>query len=196
MKTVLPLRRFFPILLLIVLLVAPPAGSAKEASPTPEKSITAALQPFVDRHELASAVTLVADKDRVLSLDAVGFADVAARKPLRTDALFWIASQSKPITAAALMILVDEGKVKLDDPVARYLPEFKDLWLAAYQDKEHVLLLRPKQTPTIRHLLSHTSGLPFKSALEKSTLDRWPLEVAARSYAMTPLLFEPGSKFH
>jgi CubicO group peptidase (beta-lactamase class C family) len=153
------------------------------------------LQPFVDRHELAGAVTLVADKDAVLSLDAVGYGDVAAGSPMRTDAVFWIASQSKPITATALMMLVDEGKVKLDDPVARYLPEFREVWLAVERDKDHVLLRRPGHRITVREILSHTSGLPFKSALEEPTLDRLPLSVAAGSYAMTPLQFEPGTSY-
>ena len=83
------------------------------------------------RGTLAGAVTLVATRDRVLSLDAVGYADIKANRPMRGDTVFWIASQTKPITAAALMMLVDEGKVKLDDPVTSYLPELKDLWLVA-----------------------------------------------------------------
>jgi CubicO group peptidase (beta-lactamase class C family) len=165
------------------------------AQDAPSKGVAAVLQPFVDRHELAGAVTLVADKDEVLSLDAVGYADVAAGASLRTDAVFWIASQSKPITATALMMLVDEGKVKLDDPVARYLPEFRDVWLAAEREPDHVLLRRPRHPITVREILSHTSGLPFKSALEEPTLDRLPLGVAAGSYAMTPLQFEPGAKY-
>src|SRR5271163_5024660 len=87
--------------------------------PPSSKAIVAALQPFVESQSLAGAVTLVADKDKVLSLDVVGFADIAAKKPMRPDSLFWIASQSKPITATALMMLVDEGKVRLDDPVEK-----------------------------------------------------------------------------
>ncbi len=71
----------------------------------------------MDDHTLAGAVTLVANKDKVLSLEAVGFADIAAKTPMRTDDLFWIASMSKAMTATALMMLVDEGKVNLDDPV-------------------------------------------------------------------------------
>ena len=86
------------------------------------KSLAAELQPLVDSHSLAGAVLLVADKDKVLSLDTVGFRDVAAKKPMPADAVFWIASQSKPITGTALMILVDEGKVKIEDPVEKYLP--------------------------------------------------------------------------
>src|ERR1700729_2591810 len=111
--------------------------------------IAAALQPFVDSHSLAGAVTLVADKDKVLALEAVGFADIAAGKPMRPDALFWIASQSKPITATALMMLVDEGKVNLDDPVEKYLPEFRGQWLAVEQDKDHVLLKKPGHPITV-----------------------------------------------
>ena len=95
-----------------------------------EGGIAAKLQPFVDSNTLAGAVTLVASKDKVLDLGAVGFADIAARKPMRTDCMFWIASMTKPITAAGVMILVDEGKVKLDDPVEKYLPEFRDQMVA------------------------------------------------------------------
>src|ERR1700734_2463543 len=86
---------------------APTRARAEDAASA--KSIAAALQPFVDRHALAGAVTLVADRDKVLSLEAVGYSDVKAGTPLHTDALFWIASQSKPITATAFMMLVDEG---------------------------------------------------------------------------------------
>src|SRR6516162_2460961 len=174
--------------------LAVPTATAQELAPS-SKKITAALQAFVDNHTLAGAVTLVADKEKVLSLDTVGFADVAAKKSLRPDALFWIASQSKPITAAALMILVDEGKVKIEDPVEKYLPEFKDLWLTVEQDKEHVLLKKPKQPITVRHILSHTSGMPFRSAMEQPTLDQLSLRNAVRSYVMTPLQTEPGSKY-
>src|SRR6516162_7568988 len=137
--------------------LAVPTATAQELAPS-SKKITAALQAFVDNHTLAGAVTLVADKEKVLSLEAVGFADVAAKKPLRTDALFWIASQSKPITATALMMLVDENKVKLDDPVEKYLPELRSMWVAVHQEPDLMLLRRPKRPITVRQVLSHTSG--------------------------------------
>ena len=159
------------------------------------KGIASGLQSFVDSHTLAGAVTLVASKDQVLSLEAVGWADIAAKRPMRTDCLFWIASQSKPITAAALMMLVDEGKVCVDDPVEKYLPEFKGQWLRVEQDKDHVLLKRPKHPITVKNVLSHTSGLPFKSPIEEPTLDLFPLSLRVRSYAMLPLEFEPDSKY-
>jgi CubicO group peptidase (beta-lactamase class C family) len=190
------LRKRLPVVLLLLAAASVgllPAG-AREPSAN-SKSLAAVLQPFVDDHSLAGAVVLVAVKEKVLALEAVGSADLAANKPMATDALFWIASQSKSMTAAALMLLVDEGKVKLDDPVEKYLPEFKGQWLAVYQDNDTVLLKKPKRPPTVRNLLSHTSGLPFSSAMERPTLDGLPLRDAVRSYAMTPLQFEPGSKY-
>ncbi len=168
---------------------------AQIAPSSREPRIAGGLHPFVDSSKLAGAVVLVADRDKVLALEAVGFADIAAKTPMRLDTLFWIASQSKPITATALMMLVDEGKVLLDAPVERYLPEFKDQWLAVERDKDHILLRKPKHPITVRNILSHTSGMPFKSALEEPTLDLLPLRVAVRSYAMTPLQFEPDSKY-
>ena len=91
----------------------------KPAQPTSRLSAT--LQPFVENHSLAGAVALVATKDKVLAIETVGFADIAARKPMKSDTLFWIASQSKPMTAAALMMLVDEGKVSLEETTVTQL---------------------------------------------------------------------------
>jgi len=155
-------------------------------------AIAAALQPFVDSHTLAGAVTLVADKDRVLALDTVGFADIAAKKPMTKDAIFWIASMSKPITATAFMMLVDEGKVSIDDPVEKYLPEFKGQQVAAGPDGK---LKAPAHPITVRNILSHTSGLPFKSPVETPTLDLFPLAERVKSYAKLALQFEPDSKY-
>ena len=175
--------------------VAASEGRAQVETPPRSSTIAAALQPFVERHELAGAVVLVADPQRVLCVETVGWTDIAGTKPMPPDALFWIASQSKPITAVALMMLVDEGKVALDDPVAKYLPEFQDVWLAADTAADHRLLKRPARPISVRDLLRHTSGLPFASALERPTLDQLPLRVAAGSYAMTPLEYEPGTKY-
>lgn len=158
-------------------------------------NLSDAVQPFVEKQELAGAVMLVADKEKVLASEAVGMADIAAGKPMRTDAMFWIASQSKPITAAALMILVDEGKVNVDDPVEKYLPQFKGQMFVAEKDEGHVLLKKPGHPITVKNVLSHTSGLPFSSAIEKPTLDRFPLADRVNSYAMLPLEFEPDTKY-
>ncbi len=129
---------------------------------------------------------LVASKDKVLGLEAVGYSNIAAKKAMRTDALFWIASQSKPMTATALMMLVGEGKVKLEDPVEKYLPEFKGQMVAMEQDQDYVLLKKPVRPITVREILSHTSGLSFASRVEPK-IDMHPL-------AATGKRFSQGSK--
>jgi CubicO group peptidase (beta-lactamase class C family) len=182
------------LLLAVAALIHNPCPAEPPAAASP-KCLAGVLQPFVDHHVLAGAVILVASKDKVLDLGAVGYADIAAKKPMRTDDLFWIASQSKPITATALMMLVDEGKVCVDDPVEKYLPEFKGQMVVAEQDQNHVLLKRPKHPITVKNVLSHTSGLRAISPVERPTLDLLPLRAAVKSYAMLPLLFEPDSKY-
>src|ERR1700687_3310475 len=141
----------------IALLLTSAVTGATTADAAGGEGITAALQPFVDRHVLAGAVTLVASREKTLSVQAVGFAEVAAKKRMSTDALFWIASQSKPMTATALMMLVDEGKVNLGAPVEEYLPEFKGQMLAIERDAEPVLLRKPAHPITVREVLNHTS---------------------------------------
>ena len=186
--------RFFWLLLVVftgITMMAPAPPAAAESPQT----LSAAVQPFVNNHTLAGAVMLVASSNQTLSLQAVGYMDIARQRPMRTDALFWIASQSKPITAAALMMLADEGKVNVNDPVEKYLPEFKGQWMTAEKDADHLLLKRPAHPITVRNVLSHTSGLPFSSPIEKPTLDLLPLAARVRSYAMLPLDFEPDSKY-
>jgi len=153
------------------------------------------LQPYIDKHELAGAVVVVADREKVLAYETVGWADIAASRPMAKDTLFWIASQSKAMTAVAVLMLVDEGKLALDDPVEKYLPEFRQQMLQVEKDPNHVLLKKPSHPITLREVLSHTSGLPFKSEMETPTLDGLPLAVAVRSYALTPLQTEPGTHY-
>src|SRR3954466_11446009 len=123
--------------IILALICIDARGDVVAAEPA---KIVSALQPYVEKQELAGAVALVADQDKVLACETVGYADVAAKKPMEKDSLFWIASQSKPITATALMMLVDEGKVNVDDPVEKYLPEFKGQMVISEKDAEHVLL--------------------------------------------------------
>ena len=177
-------------LLLAALLLALAAYPALADGPR----VAAALQPFVDDHKLAGAVVLVASPEGLLSLKAVGEADVAAKAPMTTDALFWIASMSKPMTASALMMLVDEGKVRLDDPVEKYLPEFRGQMVVAEKGGDRLVLKRPAHPITVRNILSHTSGLVGRSPLEDK-LDVLPLRIGAITYGLSPLQFEPGSKY-
>jgi CubicO group peptidase (beta-lactamase class C family) len=172
------------------------ADYAQAQPATTSESIAATVvQPYVEAHQVAGAVMLVADKEKVLSVETAGYADIEAKKPMRADSLFWIASQSKSITAAALLILVDEGKVNLDDPLEKYLPEMKSLRVKIEETPERTVLARPKHPVTVRQALSHTAGMPFKSEVETPYLDGLPLATAVRSYAITPLVYEPGSKY-
>jgi CubicO group peptidase (beta-lactamase class C family) len=178
------LHRSTPFLLLAMASIAQ-AGDSR---------ISDSVQPFVDRGVLAGAVTLVASPEKVLSLEAVGYSDVGSKIPLKTDALFWIASMNKPITATALMILVDEGKVKLDDPAEKYLPEFRGQLRFVDKSGDLVILKKPSKPITVRNLLSHTSGLVGRSPLE-GRLDTLSLREGVITYALSPLQFEPGSKY-
>ena len=192
MKLHLRSPRLAALLLAALPLSLAPFAPALSAAASP---ISAALQPFIEKEELAGAVALVATKDKVLAVEAVGFADRATKRPMKTDAVFWIASQSKPITAAAVMMLVDEGKLKLDDAVEKYLPEFKGQKFEAGKHAGTPVFQAPAHPITVREVLSHTSGLPFKSTNEQPTLDGLSLRDAVHSYAKTPLVSEPGTKY-
>jgi CubicO group peptidase (beta-lactamase class C family) len=152
--------------------------------PTPKiPAVSAAIENAIARHEIAGAVTLVATPEEILHYDANGLADIAAAKPMPPDAIFWIASMTKPLTAAAVLMLQDEGKLSVDDPVAKYLPELASL---KTPDGQPVRL-------TLHHLLTHTSGMPeatrdqYKSA--RKLADVIPF------YAGKTLSFVPGSKW-
>ncbi len=145
--------------------------------------IGVAMQEMVTKNEIAGAVTMVVAKDKLLHLESTGLADVAAKKPMTPDALFWIASMTKPITGTAVLMLQDEGKLHVADRVAKYLPEFSDL-------------KTPSGKPanlTITQLLTHTSGLGEAggaAAKEAKTLTEFvPLWLGA------PMQYEPGAKW-
>ena len=153
------------------------------AEPPKLPGVGAALQEQINRHEIAGAVTMVVSKDRVLHLETTGLADVAAHKPMQADTVFWIASMTKPITATAVLMLQDEGKLDVHDPVAKYLPEFANLKTPSGQPANLTLI----------QILTHTSGLGEAGgpvAREAKTLaDLVPLWLAA------PMQFEPGSRW-
>jgi CubicO group peptidase (beta-lactamase class C family) len=178
-----------PCCLLAGLLCACLSRGADAPSP-----IAAVLKPFVDRHVLAGAVALVATKDGVLCLEAVGWADIGAKKPMPADALFWIASQSKSITGAAVMMLVDEDKVRVEDPVARYLPEFEGQKYIVEENGERTVLGKLPRAVMLRDVLSHTSGLPFMSRAEPK-IDCLGLRESVIAAALSPLKFAPGTRY-
>ena len=153
------------------------------------------LEPFIDHGLIAGAVALAATKDEIIGLEAVGYADLETKRPMTTDSLFWVASMTKPMTATALMMLVDEGEVNVNDPVEKYLPEFKGQMFIAEKDDDHVLLKKPQHPIRVSEVLNHTSGLPFSVPIETPTFDMFRLRDAVHAYAATPLLFEPGTKY-
>jgi len=171
----IPARMAWPIAALLVtnLLAAPPKLPG----------VGAAMQEQIAKQEIAGAVTMVVTKNKVRHLEANGFADLAGQKPMRADTVFWIASMTKPVTATAVLMLQDEGKLNVHDPVAKYLPEFANLKTPSGQPAKL----------TIVQILTHTSGLGEASgsaAQQAKTLaDLVPLWLAA------PMQFEPGTKW-
>ena len=145
--------------------------------------VGAAMQEMMAKNEIAGAVTVVVAKDKLLHIESTGLADVAAKRAMTPDTLFWIASMTKPITGTAVLMLQDEGKLNVADPVAKYLPEFANL-------------KTPSGKPanlTITQILTHTSGLGEAggpAAKEAKTLaELVPLWLAA------PMQYEPGAKW-
>lgn len=118
------------------------------------------LRQSVDSNRIAGAVALVLRDGRVVYERAVGWADRESRRPMATDALFRIASQTKALTSVAIMMLVEEGKIGLGDPVSRYIPAFARATVVARSDSgvRYVPIARPI---TIRHLLTHTAGIGY-----------------------------------
>ena len=153
-------------------------------------SLAQVLQASVDKHLIAGAVALVADREQVLEVTAVGQSSLSTKTAMRTNDLFWLASMTKSITATALMMLVDEGKVNLADPVEKYLPEFKGQ-LVAGQGTEPAH--PPRHPITIREVMSHTSGLVL--ANDKGLKPAGSLKENVADYAARPLRQEPGTKF-
>ena len=146
-----------------------------------------AIGPYVDGGELPGAVSVVVDAKGKATVDCRGYADLEAKTPMRPDSLFWLASNTKAIAAATLMTLVDEGKVNLDDPVSKYLPEFADVKVAAKDGPR-----APVRPMTVRMTLSHMSGLPFFPGMP---IDKRPIAELAHLAATTPLAADPGERY-
>jgi len=159
-------------------------------------ALDASLRGAIERKDVPGVVALVTDCDRVLYQGAFGVADVSTSRPLTQDALFRIASMTKPVTSVALMQFVEHGKIGLDDPASKYLPELADLKvIESFDAKTGDCKVRPASRPaTVRHFLTHTSGLayPFTSAIWRDFKPR-----AGESYPFGgPLLFDPGERWH
>ena len=160
----------------------PSTGASVDAA-APAK-IATRMQQFVDDKQIAGAVTLVMRRGKIVHFEPVGWADIAEKRPMTRDNLFAIASMTKPITATAMLILQDEGKLSVSDPVSKYIPQFKDAKLA---DRP-----LPREI-TIRDLMTHTSGVGPPAV--KDAFAEPSLRATAEQIAAAPLQFEPGSKW-
>ena len=157
------------------------------------------LQPYVDSGELAGAIS-VFYKDGVQETCCIGYADVAAKRPIKLDNAFMQCSQTKGFCGVTIAKLVEEGKISLDDPVSKYLHEFKELWVQEY-DKDGVRILRrAKNVLTVRMVLNHTGGFPFEASAKRNDVrgGGWsggaPIRQIASVAAASPIMFEPGTR--
>jgi methyl acetate hydrolase len=167
------------------------------ATPTrtqPSKTIDAALRKAVENREIAGVVAIAVERQRVLYQGCFGAADIARRRPLSADAVFNVASMTKPVTSISAMQLIEQGRFALDDPVEKHLPEFADPrvfeWFDAVTGEYR---LRPASgAVTVRHLFTHTSGLgyPVTSPIIRDFKPR-----DGEDYPIGPLLFDPGERW-
>jgi CubicO group peptidase (beta-lactamase class C family) len=171
-------------------------------------TIRPALQAFVDRGELAGMVTLASRGGEIVHSEAIGWSDIESRTPMRTDTLFRIASMTKPVTSAAALMLVEEGRIALSDPVARWVPELADPMVLRDAAGPLHAVTPAHRAITIEDLLTHRSGIayapfsegPLKQAYETAlgdpgmnrlTADEW-----LAALGRLPLAFQPGERFH
>ena len=168
----------------------------------------ARIRPLVLSHiaasDLSGAVTLVARKGKVIHFEAHGLADREGNKPMQTSTLFRMASMTKPMTAVSILILMEEGKLLLSDPVSKYIAEFRNPKVAVWQLPNNprgagAMLVPANREITIKDLLTHTSGLangfegPAGDYVRKANLARGgSLDERVRRVAVLPLNFQPG----
>jgi CubicO group peptidase (beta-lactamase class C family) len=177
-----------------------PDPAAAGFSPKLLARIPTRLQTFVDEDKAAGMVTLVARHGRVASMEAVGFQDRESKTPMRTDTIFQILSLTKPMTCAAVMTLVDEGRIAVIDPVEKYLPEFKNVTVAVVPANGEVdphtsaTQTKPSRPITLHDLMTHTSGL-INDPPRGFKRGEHTLAELVSAVAKEPLRFEPGSKW-
>ena len=141
----------------------PTAKPERVGMSTPRVELmTPAMQNVVDQGKFSGVVTLVARHGKVVHFDAVGKQDIEANRPMAKDTIFRIYSMTKPITGVAMMILFEQGKWQLNDPVAKFIPEFKDLKVHAGTGADGNPILQPQAHPmTMKELMSHTAGFTY-----------------------------------
>ena len=196
------MRRFLSFFLTLPLLaVSAPAADPLGAGLDPHRlsRIPKRMQEFVDQGTVAGVVTLVARRGKVGALDAVGYTDIETKKPMATDAIFQLHSMTKPVVCLGVLMLMEEGRLTLTDPVEKHLPEFRGQQVIAERHADgRITLKKPSRPINFIDLMTHTSGMlqnpppgigELHGALHK-TLNETVL-VASQQ----PLLFEPGTQW-
>jgi methyl acetate hydrolase len=180
-------RLLFALALLPLVIVS----AAPTLPPQATSAISAVLQAATDRGDVPGVAVAVVNKDGMLYNEGFGKSRTLTNTPMAKDTIFNMASMTKPITSVAIMMLVDEGKLKLDDEVAKYLPKWKDpLVISTFNEAEGTYETRLAKRPiTIRHLLTHTSGIGYGFASPMLTKI---IERTKKTELDLPLLFDPG----
>src|SRR5215472_3034411 len=154
------------VVLVLAVLISPAVAADSDPPAIPE--VTAAMRPYLDQYKLAGIIGIIADRSgKVHYKNLLGYADVEAKKPISEDNVFWIASMTKMFVGTSIMMLVDEGKLSLDDPATKFIPQLGKWMVVEEKDQSHILLNPLVRPVTIRHLLSHTSGLAGASELQQ-----------------------------
>jgi CubicO group peptidase (beta-lactamase class C family) len=168
--------------------------------------LTTAMQGYVDDGLLSGVVTMASRGNKIVHYESVGYRDVEAQAPMTPDTIFRIYSMTKPVTGAALMILYEEGKFKLSDPVGKYIPELADLQVFAGVDDDGNMITEPADHPmTIRELMSHTGGLSYgifaQSGVDTAYVEAGILDANdtnaefVAKLGQIPLKHQPGSRW-
>ncbi len=172
----------------------PPNARTDRSRARPLQIIDVALGDAVERRDIAGVVAIAVKHQRVLYEGCFGVADIASGRPLNTDALFNIASMTKPVTSISAMQLIEQGAFTLDDPVEKHLPQFADLKVleSFNAGTGEYRLRRAARGVTVRHLFTHTSGLgyPFTNPIVRDLKPR-----RGEDYPVGPLIFDPGERW-
>ncbi|MFH0761351.1 MAG: serine hydrolase domain-containing protein [Bacteroidota bacterium] len=159
------------------------------------------MQRYIDENKIPGMITLVARHGKIVHFEKYGMMDTD--KPMQFNTIFAIKSMTKPVVSVAAMMLYEEGCFQLDDPVAKYIPEFKDLKVFSYKDKDGIHLEDQKNPMTIHDLLTHTSGLSYgwygntvDSIYRAANIFEGTVKDMIQKLSKIPLLFQPGTKFN
>ncbi len=190
------MRKIVFLLVAVICLAASGKGNVIESKTSFARE---ALQPYVDRGELPGAIS-VFFKDGLQETCCVGYADVEKKRPIDLDNVFMQCSQTKGFCGVTIAKLVEEGKLSLDDPVSKYLPEFAELWVLDEEKDGIRTMHKAKNTLTVRMVMNHTGGFPFEISAKRADVKGggWsggcPIRQVASVAAASPLMFEPGTR--